>query len=202
VKNRKKVVFEIILIVTIFLVPYLFASKLLTVHKGWTLIRTAVATADSDLGAAQRTYAYYVASLTAKDWIPAGAAIADVDVSDDNIVKFSFTFNDSAGTGTVKIYGITRPDSTAAQAYTPLEPICVHTLEAGTQETGDTVPRYYADYGVETSDYLGKVGTEDSTSGGNGVFKIVFDGEGYVGYIILFTAVKAEDNISVYGRYL
>lgn len=199
-KNVKVFLFSAVIAISLAIaIPYVFGGKLATELEGNRIIRTAVATADSDLSASQRTWVYYRANLTAKDYVP-NDTDTSVEETDGNAPVFSFSFNDNAGTATVVIYGIKRPETTAEQAYTPMEPIFSATLAAGTQQTGDTSARFFADTGVEAYDRWGETSIIDGQAN-NGVTKIQFDGRGYYAFVVLFTVVSGSDNVTCYATY-
>ena len=175
-------------------------GKLITELEGYRVVRSAIASADSDLTASQRTWAYYIANLQGFDYVP-NDTDTSVEETDSNGVQFTFSFNDNAGTGVAVIYGIKRAETAATQVITPMEQICSYTLAAGTQETGDSSARFYADTAVSVYDRWGIVSTRDA-GGDNGVAKVLFDGSGYYAFVVLFTTISASDNISCYATYL
>lgn len=192
---------KIIIAAIVCIIAVLSAGAVLSTSKaGYAIVRTAVETTDSAPSASQRTYAYWLANYTAKSFIPSNINAYESQEGRDNAVQFTFSFNDNAGTATVAIYGIKYGESAANKLYTPLEPICVYSLTAGTQETGDSTARYYADTAVESADYWGNVEAMDA-SGDNGVSKIMFDGRGYYAFVVLFTAISSGDNVSCYASY-
>jgi len=163
-------------------------------------VRSAVASADADLGVTERTYAYFTANLAGKAFIPTPEESLKHDQKEgfDNQVEFMFSFNDNAGTATVIIYAMRYAESTANSLYTAIEPVCTFTLEAGTMTTGEGTARYWADTAVLT-DYWGSTAVVNSTSGGNGQVKVSLDGRGRYAFIPLITVISAEDNVSCYA---
>jgi len=160
---------------------------------GYQAVRTAVAAADTDPNATQRTYAYYAANLTDKSYRPKFDDIAQITFA--NYINLLFTFNDSSATGTVKVFAIRNP----AGIIKPLEPVCVYTLTAGAQQTDDATARYFADQAVEVSNpWNCKIIDYGGTDGG---LKIEFDGRGYYAFIVLFTTISADDTVSAYAAY-
>ncbi len=186
----KKRVFTLLLFLAASAIGYCVAT---TGSVGYQAIRSQVATADHDPNSVERTYAYYMANLTGKVYVPRRDDLSKLTYA--NYIDLVFTFNDADATAVVTIYAMRDPDG----VISPLEPVCAYTLAAGAQQTGEATARYFADQGTLVSNPWDV--TILDYDGSDGVFKITFDSRGYWGFIILFTTLSDDDNVSSYGAY-
>ena len=190
---------RLLLIIAAVITPWVIVTAIAiadsqTTHcVGYSLVRSQVATADADPSSAQRTYAYYLANLTDKDYLPRNDDLNDITYA--NYLDIVFSFNDASATAAVKVFAIRNPDG----GIKPLEPVCSFTLAAGAQQTDDATARYFADQATEVANPW-SVRLIDY-GGTDGVLKIEFDTKGYYAFVILFTTVSADDNISCYCVY-
>jgi len=165
----------------------------MTQSVGYDLVRSQVATADTDPNSSQRTLAYYTANLTDKDYVPRNDDLSLVSFA--NYLQMTFTFNDASATGVVTVYAIRH----SSGVLSPLEPVCSYTILAGSQQAGETTERYWADQATVVSNPWSCVLYDNG--GTDGVLKIQFDTRGYWAFVVLFTTVSSGDNISAYASY-
>jgi hypothetical protein len=111
-----------------------------------------------------------------------------------NYIDFIFTFSDPNDTAVTTIYAIRDPDG----IIEPMEPVCSYTLAAGTQQTGESPARYFADQATQISNPW--TATLLDYGGDDGILKINHDSRGYWGFIILFTTL-GDGDVSVYAAY-
>ncbi|RKY03545.1 MAG: hypothetical protein DRP56_11065 [Planctomycetota bacterium] len=192
-KNRLTLIIIAAAIPWLIVAAVAMADSQTTHCVGYSLVRSAVASADADLNAAERTYAYYLANLTDKDYLPRHDNLSDITYA--NYLDIICTFNDAAATAVIKVFAIRNPDG----VLKPLEPVCSYTLAAGAQQTDDATARYFADQATEVANPWA-VRLIDY-GGADGVLKIEFDTKGYYAFIILFTTISADDNVSSYCAY-
>ena len=161
-------------------------QPLSTIRTKYRLLRDTVSTADSDLTASTKTWAYFAANLRPEN---GGIGVKTDPMHNQVTIIFDFK-NVDADTATFKIY--------AYREGGPAEIVCASTsnaLVAGKQQTDDATTRFYADTtGTITDKWPATVSASD-TGGGDGVAKITFDLRGYKYLLCLFTAISTGDNV-------
>lgn len=162
-----------------------------TIKSGWQTIRNAIAavdwpTTDNSYNPSgtvtQRTTTYMMDTTE--------AALSPINVGQNiaiNGLELRATFNDNAGTATMKIFA-------AREGDTSVKLIASVALTAGTQTNASG--RYYATTAVVTSYWNKAIGVSDPESG-TGIACISFDTCGYSKFWVGFTAISTDDTVSV-----
>ena len=139
-----------------------------------------ISSADSDLTGAQKTWDYFTANH--RD-VKAKTVPLDVDQ-----VELAFACkNADTDTFTAVVY--------ACRESGDIEFVCTVAGTAGSQQTNDSTPRFYADTFASTSDRWPSDVFYIDSQGNNGIAKIVFDLRERRHVIVLFTAISGSDNV-------
>lgn len=140
----------------------------------WNRYRNAVATADSALAAATKTWA-----------LRPVANLFDIPAEYNNAeIRFVGKDNDTTGTYTVYLYA--KNDDAVK--------VCTGTLTAGLQEA--TGGGFYIDTITSTSSWPTTIATGDAAAG-DGMGRILFDATGYDYMFVELSVIKADDYISI-----
>jgi hypothetical protein len=152
-----------------------------------------VSASESDLTAAQKSWAYFLANLDPKlgDASSKAVEIAPQETNIEIMWDFKNANSDTAG---ISLYGY--------RDGGPAQFICsIDTITAGAQENGEETVRYFGDtIGTITQRWngAGDAVTEVDSGGNNGVATIRFHRQGLKYLLMLVTAVSAGDNVRAF----
>jgi hypothetical protein len=180
---KKYIVYILIAAMTI---PWMLGAYSEYPQDQWYMVRSAVATADTDLNVSTptTTWSYFGANLMAKAY--------RVPISAKNL-SFEIIGKDNDTTSTVVIW--------AYHQGGDAEAVCSYTTLSGTMKTGDSTAQYYAGTLTQVYDYWNKTCWTSNDTSGTGIAKINMNTCGAKYFLVLFTAIKSSDTVTCKVTY-